>query len=350
MKLKQLTTCSLTLLGGLLMVPAQALPMISLTQLTTGVNTPIGIDYYEPNNTMVGSVNYSSGSPFNFVEIQGNGSVTQFSAISGLTDEIKIATVRSGNVGGFTTGDFFTGNGIDGQIVKVTTGGLIVINPWVDLPGAGNGLMRGSLHVDRTGVYGGDLIVATTDGEVWRVNSAGAPTKLADVNVHLEGLLVVPNDVALYGPLAGKIISGAEGQGLMYVFDAGGLVTTHALGVAIEDIDLITGTENFFGMAFANNAIFGAAAAQFLPYANSILLTQEIPAGGSSGLFRLSWNGSALVTEAFGLNPGSAVPRQWEHVSFGRAGIDVIPPVPEPATLALMGLGLALVAGRRRRF
>ena len=33
--------------------------------------------------------------------------------------------------------------------------------------------MRGSLYVDRTGVWGGDLIAVTTRGGVWRVTRDG---------------------------------------------------------------------------------------------------------------------------------------------------------------------------------
>src|SRR5206468_99402 len=98
-----------------------------------------------------------------------DGSHHAFSNLSGLTDEVKIATARSGNPAGFTVGDLFVGNGVDGQIVRITAGGATVINPWVDLPGDNNGLMRGSLYVDRTGVFGGDLVVVTSTGEVWRV-------------------------------------------------------------------------------------------------------------------------------------------------------------------------------------
>ena len=50
--------------------------------------------------------------------------------------------------------------------------GTTVVNPWVSLPGTGNGLMRGAMYVDRTGVMGGDLIVVTDAGELWRVTSA----------------------------------------------------------------------------------------------------------------------------------------------------------------------------------
>jgi MYXO-CTERM domain-containing protein len=326
---------------------------ITLTQISTTFNSPVGIDYYEPTNEVVMSVNYSSGSPHNLELINVNGSHAQFSSVSGFTDEVKIATARSGNPGGLPAGDLFVGNGVDGQIVRITNGGATVINPWVDLPGAGNGLMRGSLYVDRTGVYGGDVIAVTEQGEVWRVSPAGAPTFIADVNTHLEGMITVPNDPGKYGPLAGKIIAGAENQGLLYAFDANGMFATYSLGVNIEDIDMITANENFFGVNFGTSKLLGAPSADFAPYVDDILLTQEFPSGGGTGLFVLSWNGSTLVTEQLTLNAGSAPVGQWEHVTFAPAGIVEIPPVtgvPEPATIAIWTLlGVCFLAAHRRR-
>ncbi len=326
---------------------------ITLTQISTTFNSPVGIDYYEPTNEVVMSVNYPNGSPHNLELVNFSGSHVQFSNVSGFTDEVKIATTRSGNPGGLPAGDLFVGNGVDGQIVRITNGGATVINPWVDLPGAGNGLMRGSLYVDRTGVYGGDVIAVTTDGEVWRVSPAGVPTFIADVNTHLEGLVTVPNDPGKYGPLAGKIIAGAEDQGLMYVFDANGFVTTYNLGVNIEDIDMINANENFFGVNFGTSKLLGAPASDFAPYVDDILLTQEFPTSGT-GLFVLSWNGSTLVTEQLTLNAGSAPVGQWEHVTFAPAGIVEIPPTttgaPEPATIAIWTLLGICCFGARKSF
>jgi hypothetical protein len=322
--------------------------MLSLTQISTTFSSPIGIDYHEPTNSVIISANYPSGNPHTFERINFDGTHSQFSNVSGISNEIKIATVRSGNVGGFTTGDLFSGNGVDGEILKISNNGATVINPWVSLTGAGNGLMRGSLHVDRTGAWGGDLIAVTTAGEVWRVNSAGTPTQVADVNTHLEGVMTVPNDPLTYGPLAGKIIAGAEDQNRLYAFDTDGEVQFINMGFGVEDIDMIAAGENFFGVNYGSSRILGAPAAEFAPYAGEILLTREFPVGGT-GLYRLFWDGSALVTDQFTVEPGSAVPAQWEHVTFAPAGIVEIPQVPEPSTYALLSTVLIAVGYAYRR-
>lgn len=326
---------------------AEAL-QIKLTTISTPFNSPIGIDYYEPTNEVVMSVNYSSGLPHNYELVDVNGNRTQFSPISGLTNEVKIATARSVANGGFgnqfAPGTVFSGTGNDGEIIRVNPDGTV--HSTTSLPGTGNGLMRGSLYVDRTGIYNGDLLAATTAGEVWRIDSAGTTTKLADVNDHLEGLISVPNNAA-YGALAGKIIAGAEQTNRLYAFDGSGLAATYDnIGVAIEDIDLITANENFFGVNFGTGQLLGAEASQFANDVGKILLTQEF--GGVSGLYTLEWDPLAnaglggLDINAVTLTSDSFDPGQWEHVTFAPAGIVEIPPttVPEPGTLALFGLGL----------
>lgn len=300
---------------------------VSFTPISTPFNNPIGIDHFEgtPDKVVI-SVNYPSGSPFSFETVAADGTHSSFSIISGLTDEVKIATARDDGVNSFTPGTMFTGNGIDGQIVKVNPDGTFV-NPWVDLPGTGNGLMRGSLYVDRTGVFGGDLIVVTTAGEVWRINSAGAPTKLADVNVHLEGLITVPRDPQ-FGGLAGKIITGAEDQSRIYAISDTGSIQFWAIPFQIEDIDLIPENENFFGVNFGTGRLLGVPASSFDIVEGEILITSEF-GGGTTGLGLLRWNTAtnAPTVEFIGRQAGSFVQGQWEHVTFSSAGIVEIPPV-----------------------
>ena len=298
---------------------------IKLTQISTPFNQSIGIDYHEPTNSLIISANYFNGNPNNFERILLDGTHASFSNISGLTDEVKIATVKSGGIGGFKVGDLFVGNGVDGQIVKITDNGSTVINPWIDLPGDNNGLMRGSLYIDRTGVFNGDLIAVTTTGQVWQINSQGGSKLLASLGTHLEGLLVVPNDVNKYGPLAGKIIAGAEDQTRLYSIDPQGKTAFYDVGVKIEDIDFISPNENFFGVNYGTSKILGAPASQFSWMIGDILLTQESHSG--TGLFRLFWNGTTLNTEEINLTFDSQIPGQWEHVTFAPVGLDNIPQV-----------------------
>jgi hypothetical protein len=323
------------------------------TPISIRFNTPIGIDYHQPTNSVVFSVQYPGGSPRNFERIDKDGNEIPFSSISGFTDEVKIATVRSGNMGGFVTGELFTGNGVDGQIVRINPDGTSFINPWVDLPGTGNGLMRGSLYVDRSGVYGGDLLVATTVGQLWQVTSAGASTLISNLGVHLEGLMVIPNDAARWGRYAGKIIAGAENQGLLHVFDKSGHIEALNLGIFPEDLDLIEANANFFGVNYSQGRLLGVDAAQWTPYVGDIVVTQEFPSVGS-GLYRLYYDpagAGSLKVESFSNGSPFAI-TQWEHVTFAPAGIKEIPPttvVPEPASglLLLAGFGFAAIARRR---
>ena len=61
---------------GVLTAPAVA-SVLTLTDVTIGsFNTPIGIDYHEPTDSVVMSVNHSSGLPHNFECVDAFGTVT----------------------------------------------------------------------------------------------------------------------------------------------------------------------------------------------------------------------------------------------------------------------------------
>ncbi|MFM2248698.1 MAG: hypothetical protein RL071_4773 [Pseudomonadota bacterium] len=307
-----------------------SLDPVTFVAISTPFTQPVGIDFHEASGTVVMSVNYPSGAPYAFETVDADGDHAAFSGMSGLSDEVKIATVRSGNTGGFATGELFVGNGVDGQIVRISADGSVATNPWVDLPGTNNGLMRGSLYVDPTGVWGGDLLVATTQGELWRVNSAGVPTLVADVgSTHLEGLLTVPDAPVRYGPFAGKALAGAEGEGRLYAISPDGTVEHYVLGVNVEDIDMAWPGENFFGVNFGTSRILGVDGAQLAGMAGDILLTQESHSG--AGLYRLWWDGSTPRVEELTATSGGPTLGQWEHVTFARAGIKEVPVLPPPS-------------------
>src|SRR6266498_2010492 len=334
---------------------------INLTEFVGFVfNGPIGIDFHEPTGKLIVTRGYPSGTPHNLDLVAADGTVTQFSNLVLLENELKVATVRSGPcMGGFPLGEVFTGNGDPGQIVRISATGSSVQNPWVILPGE-TALIRGSLFQDRYCAAGGNLIVVSGNeqnnnpandnvGRVWRVNSAGVATLVANIGTHLEGVVTVPNNPTVYGPLAGKILAGAEhltiiggvqqyvASGQIYVVDpnafnsfftiGSGAGNLYQIGLDLhpEDIDIITKDAEFFGIAFRDGKILTAGSADFANMCGQILVTQEFPAAGTSGLATLTWDGSGF--QAMGLISNRTI-QQWEHVTFKGGDVCFVPPPP----------------------
>ena len=291
------------------------------TAITTAFNSPIGIDFHEHTGTVIITVNYPSGNPLAFERVETDGSHVPFSPVSGLSNEVKITTARTGR--------------LDSQWARcsLATGlmdrssGSARTEPASRTPGS-RLPRRGKWTGPRLPVRGPyRRLGARPDrgddgGEVWRVD-AGTTTPIADVGVHLEGLMTVPDAPIRYGPLAGKIIAGAEGEGLMYTFDTAGNIETYSLGVAIEDIDFIEPYENFFGVNYGTSRLIGVPAEDFLPMAGDILLTQESVT--NIGLYHLRFDGTNLVVEELSAAPGGAPLGQWEHVTTAAAGIQEVP-------------------------
>jgi hypothetical protein len=73
--------------------------------------------------------------------------------------------------------------------------------------------------------------------------------------------------------------------------------------------------------------LLGATAEDLQPMVGDILLTQEVVAAGSVGLYRLQWTGTALEAKELTLKPDSATVGQWEHTTLAPAGIVEIPPI-----------------------
>jgi RHS repeat-associated protein len=286
---------------------------VSLRPVRQGLGA-VGVDYHQPTNSLVLSANHPSGRPNNFVLVGGE-TATGHSSVTGLHDELKVATARDDtgdgrSLGGFAAGEMFSGTGVPGAIMRVSADGSRVQNPWVTLPGE-SGLMNGSLFVDRTGVFGGDLIAVTNGGGVWRVNSAGVPSLVARLNTFLEGLVTVPDDPARYGPWAGRIVAGNETQGRIFAIDAQGNAASYNLGIRPEDIEIVPANQNFFGIDPTGDTLWGAEAAGFSRMVGDFVIAQESP----GLLFRVRWNGTAFEKEQIAQVPN------WEHVTFAPAGV-----------------------------
>ena len=248
-----------------------------------------------------------------------DGTKSAFSNLAGLDGELLIATSRDEGQGlsrgGFVAGELFTSTGVAGVIARVNASGATVQNPWVTLPGETGSI--GGLYLDRTDVFGGDLIAVTTTGGVWRVNAAAEATKVASLETRLAGVTTVPEDPDRYGPWSGRILAGAKDLSLVYAINALGESTSLAVGVQPQDIDVIPAQENFFAVDGVGRKVWGASDGAFAGIIGDILVTQQSP----GVIKRLRWNGVEFV----GSQLASAA--EFKQVAFAPSGINPIPAV-----------------------
>ena len=141
--------------------------------------------------------------------------------------------VRNSNTAGFIAGDLFTGNGIQGQVQRITDGGNTVITSWCIPPIPTSppiGYLQGGLHVDQWNNGWQDLLYVSTGSgypggtgggwlfQVWPGNmTCGKAVVLAGgpAGWNLEGITTVANDTR-YGMLSDSIVCGAEYNNAIY--------------------------------------------------------------------------------------------------------------------------------------
>ncbi|MBI3880744.1 MAG: hypothetical protein HY301_11890, partial [Verrucomicrobia bacterium] len=309
-------------------------PPMNLFQPVFEFHGTAGIDYQPVSNALIVSITGDVERNFLFVTTNGAGQliVTNYSEITQLTDEVKLAVVQT-TANGFTAGEMFFGTGGNGVIGKVAADGTNYNANWATLPPPPDGvtnLFRGGLYVDQTGVFSNDLIVVTggdqfQGGDVWRIDSSANAVLLASltnrVRPHLEGVITLSNDVARWGPWAGKIITGAESElpPRIYTIATNGAVLTNYLGISPEDFDLIPPNQDLytFRMEKIPREFFTSN------YWGDLLITQ---AGEISGylpsLFITHWDS----TNQLFFTTRIANDTSFEHVSFAPIQLPASPP------------------------
>jgi hypothetical protein len=302
------------------------------------VNQPIGIDYHAPSNSLIVS---SLGGGFLHVytnPVVTNGIViTNWSGIAGFSDEVKLATVKT-NASGFTDGDLYFSSNTG--IGRLSADGSVSNLNWCILTNSTvtNALqIRGSLYVDRTGLFSNQVIAVTSSGGgggsvgskgVWRVDAQAHPTLIASINTsHLEGVITLPNNTNTWGPWAGKIITGDEENvpPLIYTIATNGTVMPYDTtvfspeGIEPEDFDIIPTNQNLYACDFGQNAIMKLSAKYFANLVGDLLITQAGEGDFGARLFIVHWDNatSSFVTLVV---PYSG---KFEHVSF--APIEIPP-------------------------
>ncbi|HEX7155000.1 MAG TPA: PKD domain-containing protein [Thermoanaerobaculia bacterium] len=273
--------------------------------LSTSFNDHSGIDHHQPSGNVVVASSVA-GAP-SLALIAADGTHRPFSNLSGLTGPVAIATARTTVVGGFTAGEVFTSTNNAGVINRVAADGSSFRTIAL---GGETGSITG-LHLD------GELYAVTSSGSVWRVNAAGAATRIATLSAQLTSITTIPNDAGRYGPIAGKLLLGAAGQSLLYAVDLLGNVATIPTGIVAADVDVIPPHQNFFAVDSASRTLVGAPDDAFAGLHGDILIAQSAP----GVLARIRWDGTQFEVAQL----GSAA--RFDRVAFSAAGIAPIVPV-----------------------
>jgi hypothetical protein len=309
---------------------------VTAANISAAVGSSATIGFAYAGNKFVGSVQRDGTNVLFQTDLNG-GSVAPFAPTVSLaaTASSEHFVSSSLGLGGFPSRDIYVASG--NGVVHITNDGASS-NSFVPSGATGlNGTVRGILF-DAVGTFGGDMLVTTTSGSVYRVNSAGVVTLIASTGEDTEGLDVAPAGT----PFAGDLIVASEGSGnIRAINPTTGLIATPIANVSgAEELDFVplnlgasgNPVEGFYGANYAVD-IQKAGVSSFTGLQGDIIVTGEF----THLVTDLHFNGSVYVNNAFG-----NFPSQPEDGIFVTATIvNPIPTVPEPSALILLGGGLA---------
>lgn len=291
------------------------------------------------------------------------GSVSVFAPtvlIPGGSPSSEHFVASSLGLGGFPNRDVYVAaaNGII-HIDHAGTSGTPTITSVDGIPGSNLASPVRGILFDAIGTFGGDMLVTTSGGQIYRVDSTGAATLLASVGEDTEGLDIAP--LGTFGPYAGQLIVASEGSGLLRAITTTGTITVINPSTPIAGAEELTfvplnlgasgnPVEGFYGSNYTENVVKGAAS-EFASMLGDIIVTGEF----THFVWNVHWDGSAAVNTNIG-----SFPNQPEDGIFVTAAIinpcppgEVCNSVPEPDALLLLATALLACAGigvsRRRK-
>jgi len=306
------------------------------------------IAYNYAGNRFVGSVYFNN--QLYQTSLTG-GSVATFGAplpeSSSSVGEVVVAA--SLGQAGFASGDVYAGSGADGKIYQFSNSGSSQ-SLFATLPGAA-GTVR-QIFFDPGSSFGGDMLVTTTSGNIYKVNSSGAATLVASVGEDTEGMDIA---TSAWGSFAGDLLVGSENSGTIRLVSPTGVVTVvgsvgefpgaETVSFVPLNLDATDPLQGFYVANYATNVQF-AAASNFTSLLGDAVVTDEF---GGSTMWDVHYNGSTFTITPFSFT-GNQI-SQFEDGIFVTRQREVIGS-PEPSSLLLVGsillfFGLRYILRRR---